>query len=158
MKKQANISGVQALDKLMELCSQQEKCKADLRQKLFRWDITGEEAEKILGQLEAENFINEERFAIAFAKDKIRFNKWGKYKVRFQLKMKEIPESLISKALSGFDDEEYRVMIRKEIIEKNRKTKAASDWERKGKIMQFAQSRGYEADVVMGILEHLGND
>ncbi|MCF8374262.1 MAG: RecX family transcriptional regulator [Bacteroidales bacterium] len=157
MKKQTSVSEVKALDKLMELCSQQEKCKADLRQKLFRWDITGEEAEKILGQLEADNFINEERFARAFAKDKIRFNKWGKNKVRYQLKMKEIPENLIGKALSEFDEEEYRVMIRKEIIEKNRKTKAVSDWERKGKIMQFAQSRGYEADVVMGILDKLAD-
>lgn len=139
----------------MQWCSQQEKCKADLRQKLFRWEITSEGAEKILQQLEADNFINEERFARAFAKDKIRLNKWGKYKVRYQLKMKEIPEAYITNALSEIDEEEYLDLIRKEILEKNRKTKAATDWERKGKIMQFAQSRGYEADIVMGILDEI---
>jgi regulatory protein len=139
----------------MKLCSRQERCKADLRQKLFQWKISDEIASKIIRQLEADNFISEERFATAFAKDKIRFNKWGKNKVRYHLKMKDISEANISRALSNIDDSEYNAMIQKEVLVKNLKTKADSDWQRKGKIMHFAQSRGYETEIVMNILDKI---
>ena len=152
-RKIPSISPHQALDRLMQLCSGQEKCKADLRQKLHRWNIEGEEAEAILVQLEKDNFVDEQRFASAFAKDKIRFNKWGRGKVRYQLLMKAIPEAFIVSAFDGLEEDEYNLMVRTEVLAKIKKTKAKSDWERKGKTMQFAQSRGYEPDLVMKILD-----
>lgn len=145
----------QALSRLMQVCSQGEKCKSDLRYKLRQWKISEESAERIISQLEKENFVDESRFAQAFAKDKINFNKWGKNKVRYNLKMKEISENDIEDAFLDIDDMEYFSLIEKEIADKNRKTKAKSTWERKGKIVQFAQSRGYETEIVMELLDRI---
>ncbi|MEA3446400.1 MAG: regulatory protein RecX [Bacteroidota bacterium] len=153
MKTSTSISEKQALEKLMQLCGRQEKCKADIRQKLRQWHIRDEVAEKIINQLEKENFIDETRFALAFCRDKVLFNKWGKIKIGYNLKMKGISETNISNSFSEINEKEYLAMIRKEILEKTRNTKAKSDWERKGKIMQFAQSRGYESDIVADILD-----
>ena len=153
MKTQSKILETQALEKLKRLCSRKEKCKADIRQKLIGWHIAEETANKIILQLESENFIDEKRFAMAFSGDKIKFNKWGKLKVRYQLTIKGISDTDISNALSEINEEEYIEMIRKEIRAKYLNIKAKSDWERKLKIMQFAQSRGYETDIVNEILE-----
>ena len=105
------ISEEQALSKLMQICSRQEKCKSDIRQKLRTWNIFDKPAETIIETLENENFINEERFATAFAKDKYRFNKWGKLKIKFQLSSKKITDSHISIALSEIDENQYLLII-----------------------------------------------
>jgi len=155
MKEGIIITKEQALARLMKLCSEYEKCKSDLMQKLIHWKIPDDEASSIIERLESDNFINEERYALAFVKDKIRFNKWGRNKVRYQLGAKRISDENISIALTDYDEEEYLAMVRKEILLKTRKVNANSDWERRGKVMQFSQTRGYESDIVMNILDDL---
>jgi len=146
------ISDEQALKKLMQICSRQEKCKNDIHQKLKMWNIEDNSAETIIESLVNQNFIDEQRYASAFAKDKYRFNKWGKQKIRFQLSAKNISDSHIYTAISEIDEKVYFLIIEKEIAAKLRNTKAKSDWELKAKIMQFAQSRGYEIEIVEKIL------
>ena len=155
MKEGVIITKEKALTRLMKLCSEYEKCKSDVAQKMMLWEIPDDDASRIIERLELDNFINEERYALAFTKDKIRFNKWGRNKVRYQLGAKRISEVNISTALSNYDEEEYLAMVRKEIILKTRKVSANSDWERRGKVMQFSQTRGYESDIVMTILDDL---
>ncbi len=152
MEKLPLISEEQALKRAMQICSRQEKCKNDIHQKLKMWNIEDSSAETIIENLVNENFIDEERFSIAFANDKYKFNKWGKQKIRFQLSAKKISDSHIYTALSEIDNELYFSIIEKEIITKHKNTKANSDWELKAKIMQFAQSRGYEIEIVEKIL------
>ena len=145
----------EALARLMQLCSRQEKCRYDLRQKLQQWGIENDAADAILSKLEMDNFLNEERYASAYARDKVRFNKWGRLKIRYQLRTKGISSVNIDKALTQFDEKEYRNLIQNELLSKAKKVKAQNDWERRGKLMKFAQSRGYEPDMVMETIDSL---
>ena len=157
-KKQKKISKQQALDRLMWICSRGEKCKSDLLKKLKDWNVDEEHWNTLLEQLEKEKFLDEERFTGYYVRDKIRFNKWGRGKISFQLKLKQIPETIVNNALQEFDDEEYYLMLKEEVIRKRLKTSGKNQWDIKSKVLRFAQSRGYEYELVNDIIDNLANE
>lgn len=143
------------LDKAAQLCSRQEKCISDIRAKLSNWGVSADDSEKIISWLVNEKFIDELRFATAFAKDKFRYAKWGKIKIRYQLKAKRISENNIADAFEEIDDDEYYQMLADEICKKNRSTKEPDHYKRKAKLMRFAASRGYEMDLVNTVFDEM---
>ncbi len=102
----------QALNRAMALCSRKEYCISDIRQKLESWGLESDKAGDVIAVLIRENFINEERYAGAFVRDKYRYNKWGRVKIISQLRVKGIPSGIIDSAMSNIDEVEYRQMIR----------------------------------------------
>jgi regulatory protein len=96
-----------ALKKAMALCAGSEMCYSEIRRKLIPLGINGDDTDKILNLLTRGKFIDEERYAGAFVKDKFRYNKWGRVKIGAALKMKKIPDEIISNALESIDDAEY---------------------------------------------------
>jgi regulatory protein len=142
-----------ALKKTMSLCAGREYCYSEIRQKLSTWNVTENDAEKILKKLTEGKFIDETRYAIAFSKDKFRYNKWGKLKISTALKMKRIPDEIISIGLNSIDDTEYLDLL-KTIIEKQKKTvKAKNPYELKGKILRHVLSKGFESYLVYDLLK-----
>ncbi len=95
----------EALHRAAALCSSSEHCIADIREKLSRWGIGEPDARTIVERLVQERFIDEERYAIALAKDKFRFSGWGRIKIRYALQQKRIGNSDIGNALSLSDEE-----------------------------------------------------
>ena len=83
----------EALHRSAALCSSSEHCIADIREKLSRWGIGEPDARTIVERLVQERFIDEGRYAIAFAKDKFRFSGWGRIKIRYALQQKRIGTS-----------------------------------------------------------------
>jgi regulatory protein len=147
-----NILFNTALNKAMALCAEREWCYSDMRQKLSSWGIQGNDIEKILNHLSHNKFIDEERYAVAFAKDRFRYNKWGRIKISSALKMKRIPEELIGNALDTIDDTEYLDLL-KSIIEKQRKSiKAKNQYDLKGKLLRHCLSKGFESHIVYDLL------
>lgn len=146
-----------ALDKLRQLCSRQEKCKADAYQKLRQWGIEPHQQEAIVERLEEEQFINETRYSAFFVKDKIRFNKWGKKKVEMVLQQKNISQAFVQQALEKIDQSAYQQMIEAEIRKKYQQAaqRETDSYRLKAKILRFAQSRGYETELVLPFLENL---
>jgi regulatory protein len=144
-----------ALEKCMYLCSQREYCKMDIRQKLASWGIAHEEADEILGALEKERFIDEKRYSGFFVNDKARFNKWGLVKIAYALKTKGIPESVFQEFIENIDMDWYKKVMKEEMAKKLQaiQKKEQDPYKIKAKLMQFGQSRGYEADL---IFEYLG--
>ena len=135
----------------MSLCSRSEMCREDIREKLSRWDTEPEKIEEIIQILEKENFLNEERFTGFFIRDKLKFNKWGKIKIRYFLKMKKIPESIINNGLENIDEGEYLDLMRNELIKKPEfKSKKKNDI---SKLVRFAQSRGFELENILSVLK-----
>jgi regulatory protein len=147
----------QALDKLRQICSRQEKCPADVVGLLKRWDIDDAFHQNILTQLKAEKFVDEYRYASAFVKDKIRFEHWGTIKIRFMLRQKGIDSRLAEKAMGEVDREEYRQMVGKELSKKRKSLKGTSReiW---AKLARYGSSRGYEMDIMRDFLGDVAGD
>ena len=141
-----------ALNKAMTLCAGREMCSSDIRSKLYSWGVKDDDAEKILYALAQGKFIDEERYAAAFVKDKFRYNKWGKIKTGAALRMKRIPDEVIRKALDSIDNVEYLDLL-KSIVEKQRKTvKAKNQYDLKGKLLRHCLSKGFESHLVYDLL------
>lgn len=139
------------------LCSRQERCTSDIRQKLNDYNLSKQEIDRIITILLKENFINDERYAIAFTHDKFRFNKWGKIKIEYQLKRKGISDGYILKALESIDSMEYANMIKSELTKKFKKDKSSDEYLLKSKLMRFGQSKGFETELVFNIINEILN-
>jgi regulatory protein len=102
-----NIGTEKAYQKITQFCAYQERCHSETKEKLFSFGLYKEQVEDLLTRLIEDNYINEERYAIAFAGGKFRMNDWGKLKIKYELKKKQVSEYCIRKALSAIDDDSY---------------------------------------------------
>ena len=139
----------------MVLCSKAEKCVSDIQQKLDNWGVEPADAQKIIETLIAERFIDEERYARYFVRDKFRFNQWGRVKIAFMLRSKKIPAILIEEALLEIEDEAYFELLSKLLNDKARKTKFINEYDKKGKLIRFAQSKGFEMEAINEAMKRL---
>jgi regulatory protein len=145
------------IQRMQKLCSRQERCTSEIRNKLNEYNLSIQEIERIIKILLKEDFINDERYAIAFAHDKFRFNKWGKIKIEYHLKRKGINDGYILKALENIDSEEYLQMIKSELIKRSKKDKSPNAFVLKSKLMRFGQSKGFETEFVFKIINEILN-
>lgn len=142
----------QALHKSAAYCSSSEHCISELKEKLDKWEVEPLDQMKIINYLKQEKYIDELRYAVAFTKDKFRYNKWGKIKIAMALRLKGINSEIISGAMSAIDDEEYNQMIIKLIKDKERSIKFNNQYERQGKILRFMSGRGFETEAVIRLI------
>lgn len=141
-----------ALARLQALCSRSEKCVYDLQLKLQKWGVSTDDAQKIIVRLQADKFVDEERYAHAYVREKTRFSKWGRQKITQMLKSKRIPSTLIENALAEINQNKYEEELRILLEKKNASIKADTLNERKAKLLRFALSRGYEYQLVYKVL------
>ncbi|MGD9992121.1 MAG: regulatory protein RecX [Salinivirgaceae bacterium] len=144
----------QALNKCMDICSRREYCSYDVLEKLRRWELPEPDAEKIIEQLKKDRFISHERYCQAFVSDKIKFNHWGKIKIAYYLKQKQLEHNIIQDALETIDDNLYAEIIRSEIKKKQKTVKAKSDYEKQGKVAQSVIAKGFEPALVFELLKN----
>ncbi|MCX6258422.1 MAG: regulatory protein RecX [Bacteroidia bacterium] len=144
----------EGLLKAKHLCSKQEFSKSEMLKKLLSWGLNENQANDIIQKLIHENYIDESRYAACFFMDKIRLNKWGKIKIKYELRGKGLSENLISEAENSIGEKEYLQMIRIELEKKIKATAAINTWELNGKLLKFAASRGYEPDIVWKLLKY----
>jgi regulatory protein len=129
-------------------CSLSEHCIQKVREKLVQWETPKEFIDPIIDKLLEDDYINEERFARAFVKDKFRFNHWGRIKISTHLRALGISSENIATAMQEIDDEEYAKML-DEIVEKKRKSiKNGTDYEIRAKLLRHALSRGFEYEII----------
>lgn len=138
----------EAFKKMAALCSRLEQCSPDIRKKLLAFGLDENEAEEVLEKLRDEKFIDDERYAKAYVAEKFRINKWGRIKIRYYLKAKGLDEQTIETGLNNLDQEKYKTTLLKTMKEKARKVKKKSKYEKMGQIIRFAQSRGYEPELI----------
>ncbi len=141
-----------ALAKAMNLCSQREMCASEIESKLESWGISGSDTGKIISLLIKENFISEVRFASAFARDKFKYNKWGKIKIAAHLRSKKISSASISTGLESIDNDLY-INTLKSLIESHRRSvKAKNQYDLKAKLIRYGLSKGFESSLLYDIL------
>lgn len=147
-----NLSPQEALHRAAALCSRSEYASAEIDDKLSTWGICPEDRAKIIEHLTVEKFIDDERFARVFANDKLRFNRWGKIKISYNLQQKRIPSPLIRKALEQIDSDRYEQTLISLIKEKDKTLNENNDYQRKNKIYRFVLSHGFEPELINRIL------
>ena len=135
------------LKKLQQICSRQEKCKADVVDYLIRHGIPQQLHEPVIQSLTADKFIDEERYARAAVQDKFRLNRWGRIKIRYFLRSKRIPEKTIQNAMDLIDEDHYRRILEQELKKKALSLKKDEAETRKAKLLHFAASRGFEEEL-----------
>lgn len=136
------------LHKAASYCSISEHCISEVELKLKAWGVEHDKTEKIIAKLIEDDFINEKRYCIAFVKDKFHFNKWGKIKISYSLKQKGLDNKLISNALNTIDEGEYEEMLAVLLKAKLKTIKWEYEYEKMGKLFNFAQSRGFESSII----------
>ena len=138
---------------LAALCAQAEHCQQEMCDKMRRWEMAPEVQERVIARLIKERFIDDERYARAFVKDKIRYNKWGRRKVQQGLWTKRIDDDIQQRVLDEIDDEEYLAVLKPLLAQKRKNTKAQSDYELNQKLVRFALGRGFTFDIIRQCLD-----
>ncbi len=138
---------------LTALCAQAEHCQWEMTEKLRRWEVSEEAQARIMQRLVKERYVDDERYARAFAKDKVRYNKWGRRKIDQALWQKHIDEDIRQRVLDEVDDEEYLAVLKPLLKQRRRSTKAQNDYEMNQKLMRFALGRGFTFDIIKQCLD-----
>jgi regulatory protein len=142
-------------DRAAFICSRSEKSSGNIGKKLLDWGLGPDDAEPVLKKLIADQFINDERFARSYVKDKFRFNKWGKIKIGYQLKAEKVSGNIIHQAIEEIDDQSYLETLTKLLLDKNKTIKSANPYERRGKLLRFAQGRGFEPELIHSVIDKI---
>lgn len=145
----------QALAKAAALCSGSERCSAQILGKLAAWGIAPVAAERIVTRLRSERFIDDSRYCRAFCADKLRYNHWGRIKIRQALRMQGLEEEDIEQGLDSLDKQEYGQILNEVIQQKDRTLHEADSYTRRQKLLRHAYSHGFEPEL---ILKRVGNE
>ena len=144
----------QALARAKEYCSYQERCHSEVKDKLYSFTLATNDVEKIISQLIEEDYLNEERFAAAFARGKFRMKHWGRVKIRYEMKQRQISEYCIKKAMKEIEDDEYMATLNKLLDEKLRSLRSEKNaFTKKKKLTDYLFQKGYERDVVFSLIK-----
>ena len=137
-----------ALQRLSALCASAEHCEYEMTEKMRKWEVEESDCERIMEYLRKAKFVDDERYARAFVKDKIKYNKWGRRKVEQGLWAKHITEDIRQRVLDEVDDSQYKSVLTDLLKSKRRSIKAANDYEMNRKLIKFALSRGFDYAIV----------
>ena len=122
-KKHKYISKADALTRLQRYCAYQDRCHQEVRNKLLELGIFGDDLEEIIYDLIQENFLNEERYARSFARGKFRIKKWGRNRIRQELKMRNISDYCLRKAMTEIEENQYLNVLREVLRKKDNSLK-----------------------------------
>ena len=151
MKK--DMTEQEAYLQLAALCAQAEHCQQEMRDKMRRWELDETVQNRIVARLVKECYVDDERYARAFVKDKIRYNKWGRRKVQQALWQKHIDTDIQQRVLDEIDEKEYLDILRPLLKQKRKSIKAESDYELNQKLVRFALGRGFGFDIIRQCLD-----
>ena len=138
---------------LAALCAQAEHCQYEMLEKMRRWELPEEAQARVMAKLVKARYVADERYAQAFVKDKIRYNKWGRRKVEQALWQKRIDEEIRNSVLNDVDDEEYLSVLSPLLKQKRKTIKAKNDYELNQKLVRFALGRGFTFDIIRQCLD-----
>ena len=142
-----------ALQKAKQYCAYQERCHSEVKEKLYSFGMNKKEVDELLSELISENYLNEERFAILYAGGKFRIKQWGKVKIKYSLKQKQVSEYCIKKALAAIDGRDYTKTLEKLFDQKLKTLKAEKNiFVKKRKLQDHLLQKGFETSVVSKLI------
>jgi len=152
-KKQKSLSIQEAYQKISSWCAYQDRCHAEVREKLYEFELITDDINEIISKLIQENFLNEERFAKSYVGGKFRIKKWGRKKILSGLKQKQISPNCIKSGMKEIDEQDYETSMLKLIEKRNRELeKEQNDYIRNNKVAEYLIRKGYEPDIVWDLI------
>ena len=140
------------LSRFQALCSKSEQCSTDILRKLLKtFDGDEDKAQEVLQSLKADKFVDDARYAAAFARDKARLEGWGPLKIRFKLRSKGLADSAIEEGLASIDSDEAEQKLYRLVLAKRKALEG--DPQIKLKLLKYALGRGYSYDQVAPAVE-----
>lgn len=157
MPEKVNKTPEQALASLMRLCSRAEKSSGDALRLMSRWGVDPSKRQEVLRRLIKERFIDDERYAEAFVREKSRLDGWGEYKIKQGLRAKGIAADVIARHVGALSKDESADRLMQMMTRRYRATKESDVYKLKGKLLRYGLSLGYEYDCVSDIVERIVN-
>lgn len=157
MLQRKQLTKEQALQKLRHYCAYQERCHSEVKEKLYSFGLRKQQVEESISQLIEEDYLNEERFAIQFAGGRFRMKQWGRVKIQYELKQKQVSAYCIKKALQQFDEVDYQKTLEKLTRDKWDSVKGAgvNQFVKMSKTTDYLLQKGYESDLIRREIEKL---
>lgn len=152
------VTEQEAFLRLAAQCAQAEHCQQEMIDKMRRWGMSDEAQAKVMARLVGERYVDDERFARAFVKDKVKYNKWGRRKVEQALRQKHIDKDIQERVLGEVSTDDYVSVLRPLLQQKRKTVRAASPYEQKQKLIRFAMSRGFGFDIIRECLDNVSDD
>jgi regulatory protein len=147
----------QAFQKAKYYCAYQERCHAEVKEKLYSLGLWKKDVEEIISLLIEENYLNEERYAVAFAGGKFRMNHWGRIKIKYELKQKNISAYCIKKAMKEIEEADYEKAFLKLAEEKWQSLKCEKNiFIKKRKTQDYLLQKGFEHEMILGFFNNSG--
>lgn len=151
-KKQKVYSVKEAKLKAADYCAYQERTQQQVRDKLYSYGLYKDEVEEVISDLIVEGFLNEERFAIAYAGGKFRLKKWGRLKIIQGLKQQNISDYCINKALKEIEEEAYYQTLASLAAKKWETEKEQDLYKKKNKVARYLIGKGFESHLIWEII------
>lgn len=153
--KKKKLSLTEALVKIRHYCAYQERAHKEVKQKLFEYGLYASEVDEMLSQLITDGFLNEERFAKAFAGGKFRMKKWGRIKIQNELEMLGLTLRCIQRGLGEIDDRDYRKTLSQLLEKKFAEVNESNAFKKHDKVARYAIGKGYEPELVWLLVKEL---
>jgi regulatory protein len=154
-KSKKRYSPKEALTKIESYCAYQERSHKEVKNKLFSYGLYASQVDEIISQLITTGFLNEERFAKAFAGGKFRMKKWGRLKIKNELEQLGLTKNCIQRGLKEIEQADYSKTLQALLKKKWAEVKEENLFKKRDKVARFAISKGYEADMVWQYLRDL---
>lgn len=148
-------SAAQALQSLMRLCARAEKSSGDALRLMRGWGVPEAEREGVLNKLIEQRFIDDRRYAEAYVREKSNLSGWGARKIAFQLRQKGVDKAIIDTTLSSLDSETQLEQLTAKLERKLRTTKAANNYELRGKLLRYGMGLGYDYEMTRSAIDKI---
>jgi len=147
--------GKEALNKIFRYCAYQERSHNEVKTKLFEYGLSSAEVDAIISHLITEGFLNEERYAKAFAGGKFRIMKWGRLKIQRELESSGVSPRNVARGLAEITTSEYSQTLLGLVKKKTNKVEDDNIYKKKNKVARFVIGKGYEPELVWEIVNDL---
>lgn len=151
----ARLTPEQAWQKIKHYCAYQERSHYETKQKLYGFGLFKNDVEILLSRLIEENYLNEERYAAAYAGGKFRMNKWGRIKIVYGLKQKQVSAYNIKAALRAIGDADYNETLQKLVATKWQQLKGEQYINRQVKTSNYLLQKGFESPLIQQAIKAL---
>ncbi len=154
-KKKKSLSASDALARIYRYCAYQERSHQEVKNKLYEFGLTTDEVDELLARMITDGFLNEERFAKAFAGGKFRIKKWGRVKIKRELEAQGLSKRCISRGMDEIDLTDYRKTLKNLLVKKADQTEEENLFKKRDKVAKYAIGKGYEPEMVWEMLKDL---